>query len=246
MAGNIRQLAATRTRRDWSLADQVYERILNRIVDGDFPLKSRLPSETVLSDEMGVSRPVLRSALKKLREDGIVFSRQGSGSYVQRQPDKAVLQFAPVGAIADIQRNFEFRVILESEVAALAAQRWTEEELAEIEAAYDELEGCIGDGRLGGEEDALLHLAICDAADNNYFYDTLNSMNSQVLTAMTLARSLSLTNARDAPACCAGRASRLDRRHQAPRARQGPVGGAGPYQQRVASRLRRGLAPKMN
>ncbi len=192
MADNMRQLNIARPERDWSLADLVYERILTRIVDGEFPLNTKLPAEKVLSEEMGVSRPVLREALQQLREDGVIFSRQGSGSYVQRQPDKAVLQFAPVGSIADIQRNFEFRAVIESEAAGFAAQRWTEATLARIHAAFKALEACIDKGQLGDDEDSQLHLAISAAAENDYFYNTVHSMKSQTLKGMNLARNLSL------------------------------------------------------
>jgi len=180
--------------RPGSLADQVYEQILTRIVDGHYPKNTKLPAETALSEDLGVSRPVLREALRHLREDGVITSRQGSGSYVQQRPDKAMLQFAPVGSIADIQRTFEFRAIVEAEAAALAAERWTDSTLARITAANDAVEACLASGQLGAEEDQRLHLAICHAADNHYFAATLASMRPQILAGMNLARSLSLSH----------------------------------------------------
>ena len=98
-------------------------------------MNARLPSETELARRFGASRPVVREALARLREDGVIVSRQGSGSYVKRRPDPAVLRFVPVGSIADVQRCFEFRAGLEGAAAALAAERWEDADIAEIRRA---------------------------------------------------------------------------------------------------------------
>ena len=81
-----------------TLADHAYEKILAMISSGETAVGDKLPTEHARSEMLEVSRPVLRQALKQLREDGVVVSRQGSGSFVQRRPDTAVLTFAPVGA----------------------------------------------------------------------------------------------------------------------------------------------------
>ena len=85
------------------LSGGIYEHIFERIVAGEFPGNARLPSETELALRLGASRPVVREALARLREDGVIVSRQGSGSYVRRRPDLAILRFVPVGSIADVQ-----------------------------------------------------------------------------------------------------------------------------------------------
>ncbi len=179
--------------RGYALADQVYERILSRIVDGTHPVNARLPSEAAQADGLGVSRPVLRQALKRLRDDGVIVSRQGSGSYVIERPDRAMLTFAPVGSIADIRRTFEFRAVIEGEAAALAAERRSEPDLTAIAGAMTALEDAIRTGALGSEEDGAFHLAICAATGNHYFPSVLASMQPQVLAGMNLARSLSMT-----------------------------------------------------
>ncbi len=179
--------------RDRTLSDRVYERILTMIVEGVFPVGSKLPTEHALSQQLGVSRPVLRQALKQLREDNVIVSRQGSGSYVQRRPEGAVLDFAPVGSIADIQRTFEFRAAVEGEAACLAAERRNEDDLRRIRAAYDELDRCVRTGELGVDADEEFHAAICAASNNQYFMAARNSMKSNILTGMNLTRNLSLT-----------------------------------------------------
>lgn len=183
--------------RDGTLSDLVYEQILSKIVDGVFASGSKLPTENELSEQLKVSRPVLRQALKQLRVDGVIKSRQGSGSYVTGQPDRAILVFAPVGSIADIQRTFEFRAAVESEAAFLAAQRRSAAQLDALQTAIRNLDTCVQDGHLGVDEDEVFHALICQASDNQYFVSVRASMQSNIITGMNLTRNLSLAKSVD-------------------------------------------------
>jgi len=183
--------------RDRTLSDKVYESILAKIMDGDIPIGAKLPTEQTLSEELGVSRPILRQALKQLREDDVVVSRQGSGSYVKRRPEGAVLDFAPVGSIADIQRTFEFRAAVEGEAAFLAAERRTDANLKQLQETLEELDRCISENELGVVADEDFHVAVCNASDNKYFVAARSSMKSNILTGMNLTRNLSLTKPED-------------------------------------------------
>lgn len=178
--------------RDGTLSDMVYESILSKIVEGEFASGQKLPTENDLSGQLKVSRPVLRQALKQLRVDGVITSRQGSGSYVTGQPDRAILKFAPVGSIADIQRTFEFRVAIESEAAFLAAERRNSSQMDALEAAIRDLDRCLKDGDLGVEEDEVFHASVCEASDNQYFQAARASMQTNIITGMNLTRNLSL------------------------------------------------------
>jgi DNA-binding FadR family transcriptional regulator len=174
------------------LSGVVYERILAMIVSGEFELNGRLPSETDLSRQFGASRPVVREALARLREDRMIVSRQGSGSYVVRRPDHAVLRFAPMNSLADIQRCFAFRAELESAAAAEAAERRQQADLDSIHAALLALERCVADGRLGVEEDFHLHFAVAEATHNPYYVSVQESLREPVVRGMNLMRNLSL------------------------------------------------------
>ncbi|MDV7143211.1 FadR/GntR family transcriptional regulator [Tropicimonas sp. TH_r6] len=185
--------AGGRPVRPGTLSDQVYEKILAGIADDSYPVGSKLPTEHALCDRYGVSRPVLRQALRQLREDDVIQSRQGSGSFVKRRPEIAALDFAPVGSIADIQRTFEFRAAIEGEAAFLAAERHTASDLDAIRAAVLELDRCVREGELGVDADEVLHAAICRASDNQYFVAARASMRENILTGMNLTRNLSLT-----------------------------------------------------
>jgi len=170
----------------------IYQHIFEIIIAGEFPVNARLPSETELAQRFGASRPVVREALARLRDDGIIVSRQGSGSYVKRRPDIAVLRFVPVSSIADIQRCFEFRHGLEGVAAALAAERWEDSDLSEIRAAFDALEASTKDFKLGVDADERFHLAIARATHNAYHVSVQSSLQPHIVFGMSLTRNLSL------------------------------------------------------
>lgn len=174
------------------LSRSVYDGIVELIAHGDLALNTRLPSEAKLSAMFKASRPVVREALARLREDGVVVSRQGSGSYVRRQPDLAVLQLNPIGSIADVQRCFEFRAGLEPAAAALAALRWEPEDMRSIDEAMTALEVCLQTGVLGADEDNRLHEAIADATHNHYHASVQRLLRPHISAGMNITRSLSL------------------------------------------------------
>lgn len=199
MASGERQIGADLIANEAArtLADQAYEQILSMIMRGEIDVGGKLPTEHALSARFGMSRPVLRQALQHLRDDDLIVSRQGSGSFVTRKPDGAVLNFAPISSIADIQRTFEFRTAVEGEAAFFAAKRRSGTELAAIKAALLALDTCISQGALGVDADEDFHAEICKASGNHYFTAARLSMKVNILTGLNLTRNLSLTRPKD-------------------------------------------------
>lgn len=178
--------------REPKLADRLYAAILERIITGSYPPGRRLPPEAELAAEFGVSRPTVREALARLRDDDLVESRRGSGTWVKRQPHRAVLRYAPVTSIGDLQRLLEFRAAVEPVGAALAADRRTADQLAAIDRAILELERQTRAGLVATEADMELHLRIAEASGNRYFAETLALLREQMSFGINLVRSLSL------------------------------------------------------
>lgn len=182
-------LAASREKK---LGDWLYEQISERILRGDYPPQSRLPSEADLGAEFKVSRPVVRQALARLREEDMVASRQGSGSWVKRPPMEAVLPFPPLAGLNDMRRCFEFRAAFEPKAAALAAERHDAATLPAVRSAYDELDRVLAAGRLGVEADLAFHAAIAVASGNHYFVETIRLLRDHIDFGINLTRSLLL------------------------------------------------------
>ena len=114
-----------------SLSDLIFERLERAIKSGAYAPDEKLPTEHDLAAEFEVSRPVVRAALQRLRDQRLIYSRQGAGSFVRQLGLRQPLGFGNVESIADLQRCYEFRLTLEPEAAASAAERHGSEQLAE-------------------------------------------------------------------------------------------------------------------
>ena len=174
------------------LVDRVYREILGRIVESEFTEGQKLPTEQALTARFSASRPVIREALSRLRADGIIATRQGSGTVVVRRPDPDLPLFTPLETISDIQRCYEFRIVVEPGAAALAATVADDADLADIERKFRQLDVVINEHALGVREDFDFHLAVARASRNQFFSSVIASMQPQVLFSMNLMRNLSL------------------------------------------------------
>lgn len=175
-----------------TLADQVYDQLLMKILEEEYTVNSRLPAEEVLAQSFGVSRPIVRAALSRLRDDGIVQSRRGSGSYVLRRPDRQLISFVPLESVSDVQRCYEFRIDVEGAAAAWAARRRDSDDLAAMDHAYQVMEQAYKENAMGVEADQMLHLAVARASKNPFFAAVLESLGEQIAQGVKLSRSLTL------------------------------------------------------
>ncbi len=123
--------------------EAVVNLLTGRIHDRIYPPGSKLPSERRLQMEFGVGRLALREALSRLNAMGIIATAHGRGTYVQDGVKSSALKnvLIPHFALDDPQRLAEFveaRTMLESELAGLAAQRRTTEDLRRLEELLDQ------------------------------------------------------------------------------------------------------------
>jgi GntR family transcriptional regulator, transcriptional repressor for pyruvate dehydrogenase complex len=166
------------------LADVVHDRIRRAISDGQYPDGARLPGENDLARQFEVSRPVIRAALKRLRAEGLVISRQGSGSYVAAPGEPKALTFQPVETIADLQRCYEFRLTIEPAAAALAATRRSGGQLDEIAKFLAVLRDATERRSHREDADFSFHLAITAASNNQYFETSMRALKDHIAVGM--------------------------------------------------------------
>jgi DNA-binding FadR family transcriptional regulator len=178
--------------RPTGMPDRIYGALLGQILDGVYPQGSRLPTEHQLAESFQTSRPTVREALARLRADGIIQTRHGSGTTVAHRPDPDVRRFAPLETLSDIRRCFDFRMVAEAGAAALAATDAGDREREAIHDANQALQKVIETGGIGAEEDYAFHRAIAHASMNPYFVTVLGFLQEQVLFSMNLSRNLSL------------------------------------------------------
>lgn len=168
-----------------TLSDRIYYTLYNRINNGDYAADPRLPSEYELAESFGVSRPVLRAALEKLRQEGIIVSRQGAGNFVQVQ-SISQLGFARVETLADVQRCYEFRLTIETAAAERAAERRSKSALASILEALEMMQAATGHNDHNEEADFSFHLSIAKASNNHYFESSMRALRDHINVGMKM------------------------------------------------------------
>jgi GntR family transcriptional repressor for pyruvate dehydrogenase complex len=168
-----------------TLADKVYSELSGRIRRGEFPPDSKLPGEHELAALYGVSRPIVRDVLGRLRDESLIYSRQGAGSFVQATArDTGALGFTPVESIADIQRCYEFRLTIEPEAAFYAASRHDAAALKRIADALALLQEATHHHLHREDADFSFHKAITEASNNHYYVSSMEALKQHISVGM--------------------------------------------------------------
>jgi len=143
--------------------------MLEQIHSGKLRPGDRLLPERVLAEEFGVSRTAIREALRSLEMMGCVESRVGEGTFIKSPSlsdivDPFSMVLSQNGRLG--RELIEVRLILETEVAALAARRRTDEQQLALEDAVREMEADISAGGMGIAADNHFHAILAEAAGN--------------------------------------------------------------------------------
>ncbi|CAD6553325.1 Putative L-lactate dehydrogenase operon regulatory protein [Paraburkholderia hiiakae] len=170
-----------------ALSDTVAQQLLAQIDKGTFARGGKLPTEAVLAQEFGVSRTVIREAISRLKNEGVVEPRQGSGVYVSAHGAIRPLRIDYAEAMegGSVLQILAVRRAIEAEVAAEAAMRRTDADMMAIDAALGKIDEAVAEGRDGVAEDVAFHRAIATVTGNPYFLKTLTFLN-QYLEAGTV------------------------------------------------------------
>ncbi|MCD7110845.1 FadR family transcriptional regulator [Rhizobium sp. DKSPLA3] len=167
-----------------SLGDVVFERMHRAIKSGAYQPDERLPTEHDLAAEFEVSRPIIREALRRLREQGLIYSRRGAGSFVRALGLKEPLGFGQLENVADLLNCYEFRLTLEPAAASAAAARHTEASLTAITQALELMRDATNRQSHRVDADFEFHLAIARAARNSYFSTAMEALKEHIAVGM--------------------------------------------------------------
>jgi len=173
-----------------ALTDRVAGALLEKIDGGVFRPGARLPSENALAKQFGVSRTVLREAISRLKQEGVVEARQGSGVYLTEQAGVKPLRIAvaSVESLESILQIMELRRGIEAEAAAQAALRRTEAQWQEIKAALQQIDDDVSAGADGVSADLTFHLNIARASGNPFITKTLKFLSQYLESASRVTR----------------------------------------------------------
>ena len=145
-------------------SDAVVEDLVERIVAGDIAVGRAVPTEPTLCSAYGVSRTVVREAVKALEEKGLVTAFQGVGTLVSRQESWNLLDRHVLAAIVRHDEQYDVldqliavRSARESDMAAEAARRATRADLDELSALMDALDASIRNPNEMDELDVAFH-----------------------------------------------------------------------------------------
>ncbi len=183
-------LEAVMPPRSLRYAGRVHEALGHAIRSGRLAAGMRLPSEAALASLFRVSRPVVREALARLRQEGLVQSRRGSGSYVcaaSDLPEDAA--DTPTGAdLGRILHGVELRLVIEPEAAYLAALRRTPADLERMASTVEAFDRATRLGEPTHTHDYGFHEAIAIATANPRLLEAVRALEYDVSHAVRVWR----------------------------------------------------------
>ena len=147
---------------------------------------ARLPSETEFVDMFGLSRASIREALARLRAEGLVRSRKGSGSFAVHAASPQMVRLSAIETMRDLVEWHEVRLALESEVAALAADRRTDDDLLRLREAQANLIAQLAVSH-ADSEDVAFHSALAACAHNPKLSDALGRLTTHIFNWSSLS-----------------------------------------------------------
>jgi GntR family transcriptional repressor for pyruvate dehydrogenase complex len=162
------------------LYEQIVQQIEDSILKGTLKPGDQLPAERELAQEFGVSRTAVREAVKALREKGLVEAYSGRGTFVTDGTSQAIRQsldlMMKIGQPEGSTHLAEVRAILEPEIAALAAVRAEEQDIATMREAVAVMDRSRSDGDAFIEADLDFHLSLAEAAANPLILSLIDSI----------------------------------------------------------------------
>ena len=168
-------------------SDQVFDYLFREISNKNLRPGDKLPNERKLSEELGISRPPLREALKAMKAIGLVATNHGSGSYVNEYGVDyihTILRFLSVcneGLMLDF---IQLRKAIETEAARMAATNASDSQIAEMQAIHEKRKSLFADNVMNVDAvreelqslDFDFHNVIVKASGNTIFSEFLDAI----------------------------------------------------------------------
>ncbi len=171
-----------------SIGEQVFEQLKEQIFYNEWRSGEKIPSENDLAASFGVSRITVRQALQKLMALGLIETRLGEGSFIKEAVPG--INMNPLIPMAYLNENplmelLEYRKVLEGNVAELATQKASEEEVAKLEEAYLLMEQVKDDLQMFSKMDLNFHLLLANMTKNSLIIQTFHIFNDVLNRAFT-------------------------------------------------------------
>ena len=170
--------------REPRLSDKVAEMMLDTILSRRLQVGDRLPSERELGEQFGVSRTVVREAVRALVAKGVIEVRSGSGLRVAAVDAAAVTESMSLylrGGALDFEKVHEVRALLEVHIAGVAAERATDADLARLREVHERMERERADVEAAARDDLEFHRVIAGATQNDLYLLLMDSIGAALI-----------------------------------------------------------------
>jgi GntR family transcriptional regulator, transcriptional repressor for pyruvate dehydrogenase complex len=171
----------------------ICRKMVSHLIRGVWSEGEKIPAERELSQTLGVGRASLREALKALEIMGMIETRLGDGTYVCKRTEffsRPLLWAIASSSEADARELVEARTLIEVELAGLAAERSTSENLRQISEQLRNMERAKKNSREFVQADVDFHLAIGQAASSRILMNALqlirNLLQQWILSAVVV------------------------------------------------------------
>lgn len=165
------------------LYEQIVQQIEESVLNGTLKPGDQLPAERDLAQRLGVSRTAVREAVKTLREKGLVEAYSGRGTFITdgtsqaaRQSFDLMVKIGQQGQQEGLPHLAELRLALEPGIAAMAAERVTDEDLTAMREAVAVMDRSQENAEAYIEADLDFHLALAEAAANPLILSLIDSI----------------------------------------------------------------------
>ena len=175
-------LPSGRNRRG-GLVQEVVQHLQQQIQSGQLKPGDKLPTESAVMSDVGVSRTVVREAISRLQASGQVETRHGIGTFVLEAPTTHNFRIAEqdMATIDDVIAVLELRISLETEAAGLAAQRATPEQLTAMASALHGFATAMQNQSDAVPSDFLFHMEIAQATGNRHFAELMTYLGTHII-----------------------------------------------------------------
>ena len=172
--------------RESSLTTKVTEQLEQFILNGNLQANDRFPPERTLAEKFGVSRTVIREAVKALVSKELLVVKPGSGTFVNKPSSSTVSRsiqlYLQTGEdLLDYFQVHEARRLFEVEIAGLAAERHTDEDIRKLEGILAMAEKIEADREQFTQLDVDFYAALAQATHNRVYVMLVNSLTEIML-----------------------------------------------------------------
>ena len=215
---NLQTLLETQSTGSERLESAVFKTLLDKIrfgtqAFGTQALGQRLPTEHELSEDNGVSRPVVRAALSKLRDFGLIVSRRRAGSFINSGAVTMQTGYSPLGSIRDTSDFSRFRRLIEGEAAELAARNGVDARAAKhLREVAEKTQALVARGEESVGMDIRFHTTV-ELSDSSFLLETVELLRPHWILVGNFVRSLSKTRVRTGKRMTAEHRAMLDDVH---------------------------------